>query len=139
MNDLIRLPPNGGNENILGIKMELFFLFWLSMVAAVLIVAGLVQKGRNSGFLAVGGVVLIVTALLLIGSGIETTQNGSFTITDTATGFDINSFSVIHDANDFGTDAWIIMFLYFTMGIVIIVYALMFSAKKGTDPHDDDG
>ncbi len=116
--------------------MEMFFLFWLTLIASVLIIAGLVQKGRNSGFLAVGGVIFIVTALLLLGSGIETTQNGSFTVTKTATGFDINSFSVFHDANVVGSDAWIIMFVYFTMGLVIIVYALIFSTKKGTEPED---
>lgn len=137
MNEIIRLPPNGGNENIHGIKMELFFLIWLTLIASILVIAGLVHKGRNAGFLSVGGVIFIVTAFLLMTSGLETTQNGSYTITENGTGFDVNSFSVIHDANVVGSEAWVIAFTYFTMGLVIIVYALMFSAKKGVDPDED--
>ena len=117
--------------------MELFFLYWLTLIASVLVIAGLVSKGRNAGFLAVGGVIFIVTSILLMGTGLETTQNGSFKITSVGDDFDVNSFSVFHDANIIGTEAWIIMFTYFTLGLVIIVYALIFSAKKGVDVDQD--
>lgn len=139
MNDIIRLPPNGGNENIFGIKMELFFLYWLTLIASVLVIAGLVQKGRNSGFLAVGGVIFIVTAFFILISGIETTQNGSLHATKLGpNNWDFNSFSVLHTADVIGSEAWVIMFTYFSMGLVILVYALMFSAKKGSDPDEDE-
>ena len=120
--------------------MELFFLLWLTLIASILVISGLVHKGRNSGFLAVGGVIFIVTAfLILISGGIETAQNQSYKAIKEGSNSDINSFSVIHDASVVGSEAWVVMFTYFSMGVVILVYALMFSAKKGTEPHDDDG
>lgn len=122
-----------------GKKMELFFLFWLTLMASILVIAGIVHKGRNSGFLTVGGVIFIVTAFFILISGIETTQNGSFHATKLgANNWDFNAFSVVHTADVVGSEAWVVMFTYFSMGLVIIVYALMFSAKKGTEPKDDD-
>ena len=126
-------------KKFMGKKMELFFLLWLTLIASILVIAGLVQKGRNSGFLAVGGVIFIVTSFFILISGIETTQNGSFHATKIgANDWDFNAFSVVHTADVIGSQAWVIMFTYFSMGLVILVYALIFSAKKGTDPDDDN-
>jgi hypothetical protein len=125
-------------KKFMGKKMELFFLFWLTLIASVLVVAGLVHKGRNSGFLAVGGVIFIVTAFFILISGIETMQNGSFHATKNGNEWDFNAFSVVHTADVIGSEAWVIMFTYFSMGVVILIYALIFSAKKGTEPDDND-
>ena len=117
--------------------MELFFFFWLTLMALAFIIAGVIQKGRNSGFLAFGGVIMIVTALLLLGSGLETTQDGSTKLIKNGSDYDINNFSVKHDANEIGSEAWIIMFSYLGIGLVVIVYALINSAKKGIDIDDE--
>lgn len=116
--------------------LELFFFFWLTIMALAFIIAGVLHKGKNSGFLALGGVILIVTALLLLGTGLETTQKESYKIVKTGDEWDINSFSVTHDASDLSQEAGVIMFSYLGMGVVTLVYALINSAKS--KPSDDD-